>query len=270
MVLLDKIVSVKKEEVNLLKKKTSYLLDNLPKDKRDFFFENAIRKTKINSQNKSNSKINFIAECKKASPSKGLIRKDYDVENISLTYKKCGASAISVLTDKNFFQGDAGDIKKAKVSNLPILRKDFIIDPLQIYEAKILEADAILLIVKILSKNQYIELFSLAKELGLAIIVEVHDLKETEIAFETKPNIIGINHRDLDSLNINMNLTSIIAPHIKEVLPNTIIVAESGFENKNDIIKLKSDLNDYIDAILIGSKLMESHDIEKTCFEIFN
>ncbi len=263
--LLKEIYTTKKEEVSRLQAKSRFLKDNCPSEDRSSVFELAISSKSQSAVSQAKPWPRVIAECKKASPSRGLLRFDYNPEELSLIYKNCGASALSVLTDKKYFQGDLNDIHLASRAGLPILRKDFIIDPLQIYEAKHAGAHAILLIVSMLSTAQLTELYLLATTLGLAVLVEIHNTKEADIALNLKPKIIGINHRDLDTLKMNMELTLELSPSIKKNLPNTILVAESGIEEKSNYLKVEN----LVDAVLIGTSFMESQNIEKTWSELF-
>ncbi len=250
----------KQKEVSFLSTKgLSWWEKNLPPDARAIVFEEAIRP----SQEEKSLKI--IAECKKASPSRGLLCKEYNPKNIAQNYKKCGANAISVLTDQTFFQGNIKHLTAARKSGLPILRKDFIISPLQLYEAKQSGADAILLIVRILHINLLKELYQLAKMIGLGVLVEVHTQKEIEIAIDLEAKVIGINHRNLKSLEMDMTLSSRLAPIIRRYLPNSIIIAESGIKNQNDIKRMIG----HVDALLMGTIFMESLDISKRWRELF-
>ncbi len=202
-------------------------------------------------------KMNLIAEIKKASPSAGVIKEDFSVEKIAEAYKMAKVDAISVLTDKKFFQGEIKYINIVKnIANVPILRKDFIVDEYQIYESRAYKADAILLIVRILERSQLADYLAMAAELGMAALVEVHSEKELEQALYCNAEIIGINNRDLDTLEVDIE-TSL---RIKEEVPeDKIIVSESGIRTRNDV----EELYKYgIHAILVGEILMRSNDIK--------
>ncbi|MBP9884882.1 MAG: indole-3-glycerol-phosphate synthase [Leptospiraceae bacterium] len=204
----------------------------------------------------------IIAECKKASPSMGIIRADYDAVKIARIYEACGARAISVLTDRNFFQGSLEDLQRVAASvNLPVIRKDFILHEKQIREAVRFGASAILLIVRILKPTQLKELLDYAYSLGLEVLVEIHTRKEAEIAVEVGSRIIGINTRDLDTFQIHQNL-------IEEVsldLPKHIhIVGESGIKNRNDYQNMKK----YVQSTLIGTYFMQKEDITSAYKEL--
>ncbi len=208
-------------------------------------------------------RINLIAEIKFASPSAGRIREKTDPIKIGRIYERGGASAISLLTDQKFFHGHLENLPEVKQAvNLPVLRKDFIIDGIQIREALAWGADAILLIVRILSEAQLKELLHISHECGLAALVEVHDREDLEKALDAKAEIIGINNRDLDTFEINLQTTRELAAQIPE---GHIIVGESGIHNQKHIEGLKGlKLN----AVLVGSALMSSTDIESKTIEM--
>ncbi|MDD2483896.1 MAG: indole-3-glycerol phosphate synthase TrpC [Eubacteriales bacterium] len=200
-----------------------------------------------------------IAEVKKASPSKGLIKLDFDPVRIAVTYENAGANAVSVLTEEYYFQGAGSYLKQIREAiNLPLLRKDFIIDPYQIYEARVLGADAILLIVSLLPEETLREFLSLAEFLSLSCLVEVHNEAELEIALSCNAKIIGINNRDLKSFEVSLETTKKLACLIPK---DCIIVSESGFSLASDFREARA----YgADAILIGETLMRSDDIGET------
>lgn len=192
----------------------------------------------------------------------GIIRADYDAVKIARIYEACGARAISVLTDRNFFQGSLEDLQRVAASvNLPVIRKDFILHEKQIREAVRFGASAILLIVRILKPTQLKELLDYAYSLGLEVLVEIHTRKEAEIAVEVGSRIIGINTRDLDTFQIHQNL-------IEEVsldLPKHIhIVGESGIKNRNDYQNMKK----YVQSTLIGTYFMQKEDITSAYKEL--
>jgi indole-3-glycerol phosphate synthase len=201
-------------------------------------------------------RVNLIAEIKFASPSAGIIRKDGDPLIIGQTYEKAGAAAISLLTDKRFFNGGLEVLPRLKKAvSLPVLRKDFIVDEIQVRESFMYGADAILLIVRLLSQQQLKSLIKLCKDLGMDALVEVHDKKDLENALESEANIIGINNRDLETFEVDLRTTMALAP----LLPNRhISVSESGISNKDDIQLLtRSGIN----AVLVGSSIMRSDDL---------
>ncbi|MCW7464297.1 indole-3-glycerol-phosphate synthase [Leptospira levettii] len=208
--------------------------------------------------------ISVIAECKKGSPSAGVIRHDYDPVTIASDYESSGAGAISVLTDKSYFYGSLSDLQSVahKVS-VPVIRKDFILDPIQIDEAYAYGASAILLIVRILSPEQLKLLHEHATRLGLAVLVETHNQKEVDIALDMGASTIGINTRDLDTFQIHKNLIEQIAPKLDSSI---IRVAESGIESFEDWQKYKG----MIDSMLVGTFFMKSKNIPADFLTLLN
>ena len=207
--------------------------------------------------------INLIAELKKASPQRGIIRGDFNPLKIALTYQANGASAVSVLTDERFFEGNIKTIKELKEKiTVPLLRKDFIIDEYQIYESLYWGADAILLIANILTEEELANFYRIAKELGMDVLVEVHNEEDVEKALKSGASIIGINNRDLNTLRIDLSATQRLLRIIPE---NKIKVSESGIKTYEDVMFLKS-LG--INAVLIGEAFMESSDIAAKMREI--
>jgi indole-3-glycerol phosphate synthase len=198
----------------------------------------------------------IIAECKKASPSAGIIRKDYNPLEHSKIYNKNGAKAISVLTDRDFFQGSIQDLELVSQKiPLPILRKDFILNEKQIYEASRFGASAILLIVRILKPNVLRFLLEKAYQIGLEVLVETHTINEAKIALDNGAEIIGINTRDLDDFRIHPNLIKEIATYLPK---HTVKVGESGIKNKSDLFEMRK----YVNSALIGTYFMEKEDID--------
>lgn len=248
---LDKILANKILEVENLKKLRPL------KSLKNSLLE---KETKIRDFSKAISKRNslsLIAEIKKASPSAGLIRPNFDHVLIAKEYEESGlVDAISVLTEKKYFQGDISFIKDIKaVTSIPIFRKDFIFDEYQIYESYLAEADAILLIVAVLSPSQLSNLLNLTHELGMTALAEVHSEKEIEIALKAGARIIGINSRDLKTFKVNKSLFKKLVKY----LPHDIIkVAESGLEDKRDLENVYSA---GANAVLIGTSIMKAKDI---------
>jgi len=200
--------------------------------------------------------INLIAEIKKASPSKGILRGDFNPVKIAITYQANGAAVISVLTDERFFEGRLEYIKKVKENvSLPILRKDFIIDEYQIYETVAAGADAILLIAELLSTNEVASFYDLATSLGLEVLMEVHNEEDVEKALAADADIIGINNRDLHTFKVDLGTTQKL---IRLIPQNRVKVSESGIRTYEDVMFLKS-LG--VNAVLIGEAFMESEDI---------
>ena len=203
--------------------------------------------------------VRLIAEVKKASPSRGVICPNFNPVDIARIYAANGAAAISVLTEPKYFQGSLDyvrDIKKATADKpLPLLRKDFIIDPYQVFEARAYGADSILLIVAILTSDKLSELLQLSHQLGMMSLVEVHNESELDIAVKSNAKIIGINNRDLNSFKVNLKTTARLRPFIP---PNRIVVSESGIKSRQDMAKLKEW---GINAALIGEALMTAPNI---------
>ena len=248
---LNKIIEEKKRELKSSKSTSS--LNDLRKKAAD---AEGGREFKKSLQTKDS--INIIAEIKKASPSKGIIRENFNPVEIAEIYGDNGAAAISVLTDKTFFQGDIkylNEIRK-KIS-LPLLRKDFIIDEYQLYEAKAYGADAALLIAAVLDRNQLSEYLDLSREIGLENLVEVHSFKDMEKAMQCDVEIIGINNRDLHTFETSLKTSFDLA---REIPKDRVIVSESGINTYEDILKLKKS---GINAFLIGEALMKERDIAK-------
>lgn len=207
--------------------------------------------------------IGIIAEIKKASPTRGIIRADFNVRKIAIEYQVNGASAVSVLTDEKFFQGRLEYIKEVKaVTSLPVLRKDFIIDEYQVYESALSGADAILLITDILSKEDIVKFSALAKSLNMAVLCEAHSKEEIEKAVSAKQDIIGINNRDLDTFKLSLRTTENL---IKLIPDGKVIVSESGIRSRADILFLKSI---GVNAVLVGEALMEAEDIGRKLREL--
>jgi indole-3-glycerol phosphate synthase len=197
--------------------------------------------------------IRLIAEYKRASPSAGMIRDDLEVEDVARAYAEAGASAMSVLTDEHYFKGHLDFLARARaVAEIPLLRKDFIVDGYQVVEARAAGADAILLIVAAVDDGQLRELLAQAGELGLAALVEVHSKPEAERALAAGARIVGVNHRDLRTFEIHMELTAELRSAIGE---DVILVGESGIRGRKDVQRLASD---GAHAVLVGEQLMRA------------
>jgi len=204
-------------------------------------------------------RVQLIAEVKKASPSRGVIRSDFNPAEIAQTYATNGASAISVLTEARYFRGNINhlrDIRNALGNKrLPLLRKDFIHDPYQVYESRAYGADSLLLIVAILTPEKLEELFELSHELGMDCLVEVHDEAELEIALNSGAQVIGINNRDLNTFAVDITTTE----RLRLLIPqDRIVVSESGIKDRADMEKLR---NWHVDAVLIGESLLSAPNI---------
>ena len=255
--ILDKIISVKKEEVASLKQTRP--LSDLKAVIRDLpspcDFPGAI----------NGKKCAIIAEVKRRSPSKGILKEDFDPVKIASIYEKNGAVAVSVLTDKDFFGGDGKYLEDIKKNvRLPLLRKDFVIDTYQIYETRILNADALLLIACLLEEEQLREYIRLADSLGLSALVEIHSRAELDKAIAAEACIIGINNRDLKTFSTNLKTSLEIVPHIPS---DKIIISESGIHTRGDIeVLMKAGIH----VFLIGEALMLSDDIGKKLREFLD
>jgi len=201
-------------------------------------------------------KIRFIAEIKKASPSRGILRSEFNPVAIAGIYETKSVNAISVLTEEDYFKGNityVPEIKKA--ASLPVLRKDFIFDEYQIYESRAYGADAILLIAAIIGKSQANDFIHLARELGLSVLFEVHDHKDLEKALAVETKIIGINNRNLKTLSVQLDTTFTL---MREIPAEKIIVSESGINTRQDVQTLE---DAGVHAMLIGTALMQAKDI---------
>jgi len=239
---LKEIIEQKHKEVDILKRKGIPALDFDVPPLRDF-------KQAISVPHR----INLISEIKFASPSAGTIKEACDPVEIGIIYEKAGASAISFLTDKKFFNGEIKNLPIVKKAvSIPILRKDFIIDDLQVIEAAAYGADAVLLIARILTPKQLKNLIDLCKEQGLSALTEVHDKTDLDMAIECGADIIGINNRDLDTFHVDINTTGKLASLAPE---SCVLVGESGISSGEDIRGLKGN---GINAVLVGSALMSS------------
>lgn len=210
--------------------------------------------------------ISLIAEIKKASPSRGIIRQDFNYQEIARIYQEAGACAISVLTEEDFFQGNITYLNEIKsVVDLPLLRKDFILEPYQVYESRYFGADAILLLADLLSAQNLSELISLADTLGLDCLVEVHTEKELKKVLNLKKPVnfmIGINNRDLHTLEVDFKITEKLFPLIPR---DRVVVVESGIKTYQDVLFLKI-LG--ASAVLIGEAFMEAENLKKKLEEV--
>lgn len=245
---LQQILETKKEEVAKLKPREE-LLRFAAAERNDF-------RSLFHALSDNRESLSLIAEVKKASPSAGVIAKSFDPVEIAKTYDKAGASAISVLTDEQYFQGSLAYLTQVRDEVLvPVLRKDFIIDEVQIYEAVVAGADAILLIVAALEQDQLVRLLDTAVTFQLDVLVEVHDLAEMERALETDAKIIGVNNRNLKTFEVDLHTTELLS---QELPPDLVLVSESGIKTAEDA---KQVANWGADAILVGEALMRSGDI---------
>ena len=266
MTILEQIIADKRKEVE--KRKRQRPIEELKEqlsilDKCRNFYK-AVTKT-----NKRG--LNVIAEIKKASPSAGVICRDFAPVTIAKAYEKCGADAISVLTDEKYFQGKLEYIDQVKHAvDLPILRKDFIIDAWQVYESRVAGADAILLIAEALKPAELADLMIVAAELTLTVLLEIHDADSllsvrSMVGFPKKGySVLGINNRDLATMQVDLNTTLRLAG----LLDNKVdLVAESGIKTRADVEKLKTA---GVSAVLVGQTLCESNDIKAKFRELFD
>lgn len=256
MTILDEIYKHKLSEVAENKKRipTEVLKENIKEEQGTRPFGASL---------KSNTNITIIAEIKKASPSLGIIRKDFNPVEIARLYESSDAAAISVLTDEKFFQGKLSYLTEVKKSiHLPVLRKDFIVDPYQIYEARSAGADAILLIATLLSKEEIQHFLELAEGMSMDCLVEVHSESELKKVLQTSANIIGINNRDLATFKIDLETTLLLRPMIPA---GKIVVSESGIKSREDIVTL---IKKGIDAVLVGETLMKTVNIPAKLHEL--
>ena len=257
---LNKIIEITEETVkkSLSSRSIASLEDDFDKfKKRDF--------EKVISSKVANEETAIIAEIKKASPSKGLIRKDFDPQKIAEEYESNGAVCLSILTDEPFFQGKLEYLEMVRNScDLPILRKDFVIDPYQIYETKAYGGDCVLLIVAALDKIQLRDFSQLAEELDLDILIEVHSEAELFDALTIDPKLLGINNRDLTTFEVDKNLSIKLAKQ----MPNDItVISESGIRTREDIFNCKKH---GIHSFLIGESLMKESSPGKALKEILS
>jgi indole-3-glycerol phosphate synthase len=260
--ILKKIVSHKNDEVAVAKlaipfselKERISDLEDLPRG-----FERHLREAY------SSDWTPIIAEIKKGSPSKGVIRNDFDPLDIAAIYQDSGVTCISVLTDEKFFLGNLRYLAQIReVISLPLLRKDFICDSYQIYEARAAGADAILLIASMLDLNQLRDFYSIAKEINLDVLLEVHDEAEMETALQTECQLIGVNNRNLRTFVTDLDTTCRLAGMLPK---DRFLVTESGINSRSDIIRLK---DDGARAFLIGESIMREDDIAAKLQELLN
>ena len=206
-----------------------------------------------------------IAEIKRASPSKGLIRADFDPARIASSYEANGAACLSVLTDREFFGGSADDLRAARAAcALPVLRKDFIVDPYQLHESRAWGADCILLIVAALEEAELRSLESEAMALGLDVLIECHDAAELDIALRLRSPLIGVNNRDLRTFETRLETTLAL---IDRIPPDKLLVTESGITQPGDVARLR---NAKVSAYLVGSAFMAAEDPGKELFRLFS
>lgn len=249
--ILKKILAVKAEEVAaaMARKPLSTVRAEAERHVPPRGFVAAIR-AKLDA-----GKSAVIAEIKKASPSKGVIRADFDPGAIASTYSQHGAACLSVLTDEPFFQGCEAYLRQARAAcSLPVLRKDFMIDPYQVYEARAMGADCILLIVAALELSQMQELEALAMELGMAVLVETHDAAELDLALQLETPLVGVNNRNLRTFEVSLSNTLDLLPKMPK---DRIVVTESGILKPEDVALMRQH---EVNAFLVGEAFMRAPD----------
>ncbi|HEX2546122.1 MAG TPA: indole-3-glycerol phosphate synthase TrpC [Ramlibacter sp.] len=247
--ILEKIVAVKHEEIAAAKKKKS-----LQAVREDAFsrvltrdFEGALR-AKIAA-----GQAAVIAEVKKASPSKGVLREEFIPADIAQSYAQYGAACLSVLTDREFFQGSPDYLKQARAScDLPVLRKDFMVDAYQVYEARAMGADCILLIAACLADAQMAELEAVARSMDMAVLVEVHDAAELQRALKLRTRLVGVNNRNLRTFEVSLDTT---IDMLKDIPADRLLVTESGIREREDVQRLRAA---GVQAFLVGEAFMRA------------
>jgi indole-3-glycerol phosphate synthase len=248
MTILDKILAVKRTE--LAEARAAHSLAELDAAAR---LAGPVRGLERALRRPAGAEVRVIAEVKRASPSAGPIRPGADPAEIARDYARGGASALSVLTDRQFFDGELGFLMRCRAAvALPLLRKDFVIDAYQIAEARAAGADGVLLIVAALAAAQLAELVAAARSYGLDPLVEVHDLAEADVALAAGATLLGVNHRDLKTFTMDMTLTQQIAPRVP---PEVVVVGESGIRTPDDVLALG---RAGAHAVLVGEQLMRA------------
>ena len=258
--ILNKIVEVKREEVAAARKKRPLEAVRADAESRVLTrdFEAALR-GKIAAGNAA-----VIAEIKKASPSKGVLREDFVPADIAQSYAEHGAACLSVLTDRQFFQGGVDFLKQARAScDLPVLRKDFLVDAYQVYESRAMGADCILLIAACLDDKQMAEFEAIARSLDMAVLVEVHDRDELQRALKLKTPLVGINNRNLRTFEVSLDTT---LGMMKDLPAGRLLVTESGILAKADVKRMR---DAGVHAFLVGEAFMRAEDPGLALAELF-
>lgn len=254
--ILKEIIQKKKERIILAKQ-------NMPEESLRASLEGLVATRPFKEAINKPRQICLIAEIKKASPSKGVLRQDFNPPEIARVYQEAGVQAVSVLTEEDYFLGNISCINEVKnIIQAPVLRKDFILEPYQVYESRAFGADAILLIAEILGRDSLSELMSLADSLGMDCLLEVHTEKELKKALNLKAPLIGINNRCLHTLEVDLKTTERLFPLIPK---DRTVVVESGINNYQDVLFLKI-LG--VNAVLIGEAFMSSADIRAKVEEV--
>lgn len=252
MSILDEILKAKRNEVTKLR--SDFSLNSFSNSD---FFDSPVRS--LRKAILHNERLGIIAEIKKVSPSKGLLKDDFDHIKIANVYMENEIDAISILTDKNFFKGDINFLQDiARFKTVSLLRKDFIIDVYQIFEAKAYGADAVLLIAEILSQDQINELTSAAAEIGLEVLLEVHSASQLSKIDFKKNDLIGINNRNLETFEVDLATTIELS---KKIPNNVLLISESGFNTSTDINKIR---NTNVKSLLVGEHFMRSDNIRRS------
>ena len=258
--ILDKIVAVKRQEVAAALNRKSLDIVRADAESRVLTrdFVGALRAKLAQGQ------AGVIAEIKKASPSKGVLREDFIPADIAQTYAEHGAACLSVLTDVQFFQGAVDYLKQARAScQLPVLRKDFIVDAYQVYESRVMGADAILLIAAILDDAQMKAFEAIARSLDMAVLVEVHDEVELARALKLKTPLIGVNNRNLKTFEVSLDTTLRL---MQQVPADRLLVTESGIRNREDVLRMGAA---GVNAFLVGEAFMLAPDPGAALAELF-
>lgn len=258
--ILDKIVAVKREEVAASMRQKPLAVVRADAQSRVLTrdFEAALR-AKIAAGQSA-----VIAEIKKASPSKGVLRDNFIAADIAQSYAEFGAACLSVLTDQQFFQGSVDYLKQARAScELPVLRKDFMIDDYQIYDARAMGADAILLIAACLDDAQMADMEAVARSLDMAVLVEVHDKVELERALKLKTKLVGINNRNLKTFEVSLQTTLDMLP---DVPADRLLITESGIQSPDDVVRMR---NAKVHAFLVGEAFMRANEPGEALAQLF-
>jgi indole-3-glycerol phosphate synthase len=258
--ILDQIVAVKREEIIAARNRKSLALVRADAESRVLTrdFVGAMR-AKIAA-----GQAAVIAEIKKASPSKGVLRQDFIPADIAQSYAEHGAACLSVLTDVQFFQGGVDYLKQARAScQLPVLRKDFIVDAYQVYESRVMGADAILLIASCLDDGQMKEFEAIARSLDMAVLVEVHDAPELQRALQLKTPLIGINNRNLKTFEVSLDTTLTL---MRDVPADRLLVTESGIHTRDDVLRMGAA---GVNAFLVGEAFMRAPDPGAALADLF-
>ena len=263
--ILNKILDVKADEISAAKKHQD--LASLRRDvESNTESQSQIRGFETSLRNKiAAGKVGVIAEVKKASPSKGVLREDFHPADIATSYAKHGAACLSVLTDERFFQGAPDYLKQARAAcSIPALRKDFMIDPYQVYQARAWGADCILLIVAALDHGLMRELEACAHEIGMDVLVEVHDADELDAALTLKTALLGINNRNLRTFETTLDTTINLLPRIPQ---NKLVITESAIRTRDDVQRMRDHA---VHAFLVGEAFMRAQDPGAELAQLFD